>query len=202
MQDVPPIGNQTPPPPPPPGAASAANDRERDLIAKGLYKAKVIGYALVETAKGLPSPAIKFELIVGEAKEHLTWYGSLNEGTARNITGKALLVCGFSGTDISKMAEGPSSGVLDMAKEVLLDVDIETDTNGKKRNRVQWINELGGAAFQKAMTKATAVQKCAGLNFGADIMRLRQEHGYKDPASTATAPVAAAGKLSAAEIPF
>lgn len=167
-------------------------------VKEGDYKAKISGYGIRETQKGLPEPVIRFTLEDEGKPTSLNWRGSLNEGKAREITIKALLVCGLKTSDLSALADGPSSGALDMNKEVMIRVSPEVGMDGKTYMTVKWVNELGGAAFKAAITRDDAVKKMAGMNIDADVMLIAQDNGYEVGGSVAAKPAEAPLE----EIPF
>ncbi len=103
------------------------------MIKPGTYKATLINHAISETSKGAPQAVIKFS-VESDGPKQITWYGSFSE-KAQPFTIKALLVCGLKGNN--------PAGDLEIGKEVSLVIDIETGEDGKERNKVQWINNLG-----------------------------------------------------------
>lgn len=169
-------------------------------IANGSYRGKVIGYAITETSKGDPQICVTFEFKYGEGDgvAQCNWYGNLKEGRGQEITIDALLVMGLKGNDLSKLADGPTSGVLDLTKEVMVVVKNEpsqTDPN-KTFAKIQWVNELSGAKFRNALKKEDAVKRMAGLNLQAAVLSRRNALGYKDSSAPAAKPI------SSEEVPF
>lgn len=150
--------------------------------APGYYEARIANYGIKKTKAGDPAPTIVFEVTVDGAKQRVFWQGSFKDGQARDITMKALAVCGFVNVrSFANLAEGINSGLLDMNKDLQITVEHETaqDGSGKRFARVRWINEAGGGKFKDAMDLQEATVLMQGMNLEADFMRIAQEGGYK-----------------------
>lgn len=74
----------------------------------GRQLARIAEYGLVENKSGGHSVFIKFDL----KGESLTWWGSLKEGMAAEITMRSLLECGFQGGNIKAINAGMNSNLL------------------------------------------------------------------------------------------
>lgn len=136
----------------------------------GRYEGKILDYGIGETKMGNPQIFVKFK--IGE--KSLTWFGSLSE-KAIEITGKALIACGFKGTDLSVLADGLNSNALDLDKTLSLVVENE-EYKGKTYTKIKWVNELNSGATEK-LNKAGAVQKLSGMNLTGKMIQLQQEMG-------------------------
>lgn len=150
--------------------------------APGYYEARIANYGVKKTKAGDPAPTIVFEVSVDGVKQRVFWQGSLKDGQARDITLKALAVCGFKNVrSFANLADGISSGLLDMDKDVQITVEHETsqDGSGKRFARVRWVNEAGGGKFKDAIDLQEATVLMQGMNLEADFMRIAQEGGYK-----------------------
>lgn len=139
-------------------------------IIAGKFTAKIVDYAIRSTKNGDPEPTIRFRWDDHE----WNWRGSLKEGKAREITLKALFACGFSGDDLSILAEGVVSGALDTDKELLLSVAIELGQDGKEYPVIKSINEIGWQGFQDTMDRGEAIRKMAGMNLKGEIAALKK----------------------------
>lgn len=170
-------------------------------VANGKYKAKIAGFSVTETNAGDPQIAVALEFPYEQGTQQLTWYGSLKQGKAREITIDALLVMGLKGNDLSKLCDGPAGGALDVSKELLITVENEPrrDDPTKIDARVRWINEVGGARFKGMLDKAEAIKRLGGLNIAADIIERRQKTGYRD--DRAAAPAGGVGGPPVAQTP-
>lgn len=149
------------------------------MIDPGRYLGKVKQYGIGTTKAGDPNVTVIFGFKDNLNQEReLTWFGSLKEGRAREITIDALLVCGFKGNDIGALAGGPETGLLDLNTDVDLVVENE-EYNGKVSTKIKWINRAGGAAF-KDKADPSLIQKMAGMNLKADVAARRAATGVKD----------------------
>lgn len=160
-------------------------------INPGRYFAKVVDYGFVESQAGNLLVFVVFSFKDGEQVCHLTWYGSFNEGKAREITLKALallsqkvqrgheLVPSIVAYGIDAMADGKASKMLDVVNEVSIDVDLETNKNtGKTYPRIKWINPASGNQ-QRLMTRDDVKVKVAGMQLGADLLLIGQQTAIK-----------------------
>jgi hypothetical protein len=150
-------------------------ENENTLIPAGTYQGTVVDYGINETKKGMPQIFIQFNLT--ELNKKLTWFGSVANDKAIEITGQALIRCGFKKTDFAVLANGKASGELDMGKSLNLVVEHNT-WEGKTSAKIAWVNELGGP--QNKLDQAGAVQKLAGLNISGKMIQLQQEMGIQN----------------------
>lgn len=157
--------------------------------APGYYDAKILNYGIKKTKAGDPAPTIAFEVEVRGGKHKVFWQGSLKDGPARDISLKALMVCGFTNPNaFPYLANGIESGLLDLTKEVQVTVEHETveevdDKTGqtitKKYPRVRWINESGGGKFKNAIDVSEAAILMSTMGLEADFFRIANESGVK-----------------------
>lgn len=106
------------------------------MIKPGVYRATILNHAISETKDGNPQAAVTFSFESEGKSQSMTWFGSFKEGKARDITIKALLVCGLKGNN--------PAGDLDIGREVSIVIENEEGQDGKIRARVRWVNALGG----------------------------------------------------------
>lgn len=144
-----------------------------DNIPDGRHMAKVIDYGLSETKAGDPQVRVRFKLD-GDGSE-ITWFGSLKEGKAQEITVDALLVMGFTGSDLTALEGGSGSKVLNEEKSVSIVVEAET-YNGKTTSKVKWVNSIDGGAKKLDPSKKSSLKNLGGL-----VMARRKELGIEDP---------------------
>jgi len=114
-------------------------------ILAGTFEAKVVDYGLKETKSGTQQVVVRFRW---NDEFEYNWYGSFNEGKAREITMKSLQVLGLSSNEIWNLADGPESGMLDTDKLVSIKVEHEQGMDGKLYPKIKWVNELGGGAVR------------------------------------------------------
>jgi hypothetical protein len=138
------------------------------MLKPGRYKASIVKHAITETKSGDPQAVVTFDFDADGNQQQMTWYGSFKEGKAREITIRALLVCGLKGNN--------PAGPLEIGREVMLTIESEKDQNGKERLRIRWINPLGG--IQNALSDDMAKSKLSALE-GA-VMAARHGSGIAD----------------------
>lgn len=125
-------------------------------------EANVLDYKVVTSKQGDPMIALRFICADGKSRD---WFGSMHTEGSQAITFKSLIVLGFTGADPLELAAGVESGLLDVTKTVSLVVEDET-YNGKTREKVRWINEVGGGGFKNVIEK-DQVKQFAGMNLKA-----------------------------------
>lgn len=133
----------------------------QELKGQEFLKAKAVKIGVSETKAGKPQVAVD---LVDEKNRQWSWFGSLNEGKARDITISTLKILGFSGK-LSDLASGKG---IDFNKEIQITIDDRFNEDRSKSYRgVTWINELGRGA--QVLAEADAVLKLAGLGLEADF---------------------------------
>lgn len=158
-------------------------------IKPGKYTARVVDYAFRTTKSGDPEPQVRFRWIDEENNVcEWNWRGSLKEGKAREITLKALGVCGFTGDDLSVIADGVSSAALDTSKDVSISVILEKGTDGKDYPKINWVNEVGGATFQETIDRGQAKLLLQGMNIKADLAAMKSTKKVQPTTQTTEIP--------------
>lgn len=113
-----------------------------DLI-DGVHSARIFEYSIGKTKAGLPQVVIQFDVLFGNdpggTGKRLTWYGSLKEGKAREITLTALSILGLGNAPLERIAHGAMGNVLDATKTYPVTVQHQPDLNGQLRPRITWI---------------------------------------------------------------
>jgi hypothetical protein len=139
-----------------------------DLITPGRYYATpqrtTADDALGETSTGKEQVCIQLELRHGEGVPPgtiLYWYGYFTDA-ALKMTFDAMRACGFKGHDVSDL-----SGIGD--NEVIAVVTID-EWEGVKRNKVNFINSLGGGGIRNVM--APKAQKTFAARMKAKLAGL------------------------------
>lgn len=162
----------------------------------GIYKAKIINYALSSNSKGGPQVEVLFEYNdestaqVGGVYHQIRWWGQLGSEKAQGYTLKALDILGFKGKtndDIMKLADGVEGGMLDIDKEVELVLEKKPENQYLS---VKYINEPGRGAtegFKNAMTRVEAKVKLGALNLAGQLAMIRAQ-GPKPSAPAGKAP--------------
>lgn len=136
------------------------------LYACGLHKSKTKG-----------TPAV---ILVAKTKDgaEFKWTGWLSQNAKEN-TIKKLIELGFAGRTIIDLTDFG----LSWPEPPLLDIEIEDDgytkdgsTEWTSKWVIKWINLIGkgGGTGVQILDKQTAIQEFAGMNFGSEIMQIRQ----------------------------
>ncbi len=168
------------------------------MFEKGRHSAKVVDYGFKDTNNG--DPQIFIALKGTENNEQITWFGSLKEGKAREITLKTLIICGFTGNTVAGLAAGLSSNSMDLSKELSIVVNPH-EYNGKTSMKVDWIN-LPNAGIQNRLTQVEAVQKVQGYNLEGQLMQLRRDMNEGSTASSTLNQNQGQQNFAADDIPF
>lgn len=136
-------------------------EQTRQLQGQEILKALPTRIGISQTKKGNPQVACEF---TDDSGKVWTWYGSLNEGKAREITFNALKTLGFTGV-LSELLKGRGINFTD---KVSLTIDDELSEDGSKVYRkVKWINSENRGA--ELLDEATAMSKLQGLGIEADL---------------------------------
>lgn len=126
------------------------------MLKPGKYVARIVDYYVQMSKNEVPFPRIEFEVDLPDGiTETVSWNGSFKEGKAREIAMETILICGFSGQNLTDFAKGPSSNLIPADHEVRITVDTESYLDEKNESKtvakVQWVNPLHGGKFRKAM---------------------------------------------------
>ena len=144
---------------------------EKEKIKAGDHIGHVVAWGILE---GKQAPQVFAQMDIG-----LSWFGSLKEGRAREITLESLVTMGFKGDDLMQLVRNPDSA-LDKTKDLRLVVEYDaqnTDKNGDPRAVIRWVNEIGG--FKNQMDESNALKALSGMKVKGDLMKIRQEKGVK-----------------------
>lgn len=105
------------------------------MIQPGTYLGTIISHSISETKSGNPQAVVAFTLETPTGPQKITYYGSFSE-KAQQYTIKNLITCGLKGNN--------PAGDLEIGKQVELVIDIEVGEDNKERNKVKFINKVGG----------------------------------------------------------
>jgi hypothetical protein len=123
------------------------------MIKPGTYRARAIEAALSIAGTGNEQAAVAVELLDGEsAGESVTWFGYFTDKT-RESTLRTLRVFWWGGdlTDLGSIGQ--------CGAEVEVVVEREADADGTLRDRVRWINPIGGGLrLKNRMTREQVVE--------------------------------------------
>ncbi|HZR80343.1 MAG TPA: hypothetical protein VFD92_04525 [Candidatus Binatia bacterium] len=121
-------------------------------VPNGRLTGRACAVGLGLTGTGKEQVAVQFNF-TDHPGESLTWYGFFTED-AFDICLRALRACGWKGQSILDFQNGDLCG-LD-TNEVQLVVATEPDLEGTPRQRINFVNELGGLALKERLDDAQA----------------------------------------------
>ena len=137
----------------------------------GRFPGKVTDYGIGETQAGDPQVFVTFDVEFSLGVQSMTWFGSLKEGKAREITLKALLALGMKG-GVEALLDGPDGAAIRVGIDASL-VTSEHEYQGSTSVRIDWVNAPGGGGVKRAEPTA-AKAKLLKLNLNGDLAKLRQ----------------------------
>lgn len=164
------------------------------LINEGRYLAKPTEWGITKTKSGKPNVFIAFKL---EATgKNITWFGSLNQGKATEITIRTLVNCGFK---FDKLTALDRSDALDTKTNVSLTIEHEErEKEGTTHTiaRVSWVNKINSL---KADKKDVATM-LSGIDLRGALMAEMMEQGVQMQKTSAIQE--ASQEFDANDIPF
>ena len=146
-------------------------------------KAKILDYGVSANGKGNPQVFIE-AAVEGATYPTVTWFGQLTSEGSREITLKALLICGFKkNSDFSQIAEGKEGGALDVGRVV--DVLFGPETwEGKTREKIKYFNAPGsGSGSVQRFDASEAKKALSAFNLKAEMAAVRNENPNLDKIS-------------------
>lgn len=141
-------------------------------IEAGKYQATPVSWGVTLTKGGKEQAVIKFELLVNEKPVTMNWYGSFNEGKAREITLKAIAACGCKDIANFDAADG-----LDKTKQVSVTVEKETNEKGTF-SKIKWVNAPQSNKFDNLVPPAKSKSFLKSMK--ADYAAVKQEMPKND----------------------
>jgi hypothetical protein len=167
------------------------NEKKTEYL-NGRFRAKAKSWKLAETKGGDPQAAIDFELLEGpKTGQTYSYFGGFGEKSFEH-TMKALRACGWQGVDPLEL-DDPKAG-LDK-NEVSLVIEPE-EYEGKTREKVRWVNPLGGAAAAKALAPEKR------LDFAQQMKAKILAFNSAQPKAAPTPPKANGSGQPAGDVPF
>lgn len=143
---------------------------------------KPLAWGILE---GKKAPQVYVKTSIG-----LSWFGSLAEGKAMEITLTALVNMGFKYDSLDMLVKDPD-GALDKNKDVIFVVEYDENRMDPKTGdpvpKIRWVNSLGGG-FKKQMNEKDALAALSSLKVKGDLMAIREEMGVQKPLPTESAP--------------
>jgi hypothetical protein len=135
-----------------------------------MHKIKDYGLVEVEKLNGAVKVQIQFD-------NNLWWEGFVlkQDGTPNKKTIGTLFTCGFRGTDLIALLQGPQSGLLNMEKE--FDLTVVTETyDDKEIQKVEWVNDPENPKGKQFATKIDS-RKLGGAALGKLLNEMNQKNG-------------------------
>jgi len=145
----------------------------------GKHIAKIVSYG-ISLGKDGKSDSV-FVNFQNEAKEEITWFGSLStaaaEYTLKTLIQNLGLMIGPDevGSALERIAvDGIDSGLLNTEKS--LELVVEPDTyNGKTRNKIKYINEVGAVRGFEKLAAEKAKGRFSSLNLAGTVADLNSK---------------------------
>lgn len=135
----------------------------------GKFDAIIIDHGFNTTSTGKLQVAVTFRYADSEGEKELSWFGSFNEGKAREITLEGLKRMGLkSKADFPQLAMGVDSGVLNYSEQIPITVAME-EYEGKVSPKIKGI---GGGGIASKLGLAESVTMLQGLNIQGDLAKM------------------------------
>lgn len=147
---------------------------------EGIFRGRAKSWALCEASTGTPQIAVAFETQMPDGPKVRTWYGFLSEAAfERTIEG--LRNAGWTGDDLANIES--------LDQEVDLVFEDETDQQGVIRERIRWVNKVGGLAIKAPMPAEKAKSFAASMR--GRIRAIDAAKGVRKPSTAPTPSLAA-----------
>lgn len=132
----------------------------------------ITDYGISLTQAGKPQVTVKFTSHDGK---EFTWWGSLNEGMAREITLKNLFTMGFNADTLDPLAQGLAGGALNHVQEYEIVTEEQMNPKTQKmQTRVKFINLPGQSTTGKLKTE-DALKALSSINAKGDILAAKKQ---------------------------
>lgn len=151
-------------------------------VTAGEKVATIMHGRFIKSSKGTLGLEVQFEFEEPSSgtPERLNWVGWLSPAALENSMETLVNVLGFNGNDsIDDNGNLTDARALAYGEQVKLVVDIE-EYNGKQRPRIQWVNRLGGSAFQNAPRESIKAD-LAAIGFKAAFLAAKQATEAESP---------------------
>ncbi len=145
---------------------------EKRRPVPGQYVGQLVEYAFTKTKDGHPQIVGIFDFKDSTgAQFQQAWFGTFKAGKGREFTMRTLQMLGFDERtmELSSLALGVDSGVLNLNKKVSLTVEDRADQQGEMQSRIAWVNEVGGPLLAKRISQSEAadiLNRMSGIGNG------------------------------------
>lgn len=122
--------------------------------------AKIKAYGLEKNKNGITQASITFEFLEGERMKNISWFGSLKEGKAQEITLKTIYdICEYGYPSLEEFANCVG---LNVEKDYELEFKVE-EYNGKLYEKVSWVNNVHRRDYITGSEVNQTVESIPGL---------------------------------------
>jgi hypothetical protein len=164
------------------------------MLAEGVYRGRAKSWDLGETSTGKEQVAVEFQFTSdGFTTERRTWYGYFTDKTL-DRTIESLRAMGWTGTDLSNL-EGLDANEVELVVGHEPEVDENGNPTGQVRERIRWVNAIGGGLGLRAPLNEAKKKEFAARMKGA-IVAFDQRGGRRQASSAAPQPQRAAANGS------
>jgi len=140
-----------------------------------IVKSVILDYSIGESKNNNLYVKVLFQAV--ETNKVYTWFGSLNEGTARNITMSALMKMGLNTPNLLVLNKGVTTGALDVKKTYELKIEMKPDQYGVLKERVTNIKVEGEPDGSRLETNALK-EKLMGTTIADELaMKISKRTG-------------------------
>lgn len=163
-----------------------AEEKERQLLEQGRYRAKALDAVLGVAGTGNEEVAVLFELLDSDARgQTLAWYGFFSDDSYE-WTVKALCACGWDNDDLTKLMPSVTDN------EVELVVTVEPAQGDRPaRNRVRFVNPVSSATML-IKTKLDAAEAAAfAQQMKGRVLQIKAKMKQGEPSNTGSGRTAA-----------
>lgn len=164
---------------------------DEQKIKAGDHVGQVQAWGILE---GKKAPQVFVKMSIG-----LTWFGSLAEGRAREITLEALVTMGFQGDELEDLVKDPFNA-LDKTRDLRLVVEYEADKNGDMKPRIRWVNDLLGPGFKNQLDEGNALKALSNMKVKGDLLKIRKDKNVSNEPKREYVPEGS--QPEAGDIPF
>lgn len=163
----------------------------------GKHLGKVKDYTISLTKAGKKQVAVQFTYEVDGQAHETTWYGQLEldnsgDNKGKTITLKALAAMGMTQDGARRFSsdffKGIESGILDVTKDLMLDLQEDVNDQGKTTTKIAWVNDPNDVYILKKLTAAENIQAMQGMSIENDFFNVIQAKGAKGAGPGAAVP--------------
>jgi hypothetical protein len=156
---------------------------------QGTFRGRVVGEVVLGTSSQKGTPFIQFYGEVtqdGDFKGKRARYDGYFTSNTEERTLESLLICGWTGDDLSEFTDGKLHGLDTNEVDFVIEEEEYEDENGNPRtaSKIKWINRAGGGGklfVENAMSEAAA--KAFGAKMRGLVLKSRRKSAPKNSAA-------------------